>query len=397
MVDLFSVRMWHQSTNCLCEEKGDEVALQKADDCLHLYSPPPNLPRQGGGALSSLPWLEGLREGDKKTYSFKRIIDTGVFYICILSILLGLAATPSGAAVFGMAAEDVIIDQAGRKIVVKDPYNRIISLYGAHTENLFELGLDREIIGVSRHEDYPPQALKKPVFSYRDDPEKFLAARPDLVLIRPMIDRGYPQFVERLEKSGITVASLQPGTVDEMYTYWQILGILTGKPDRASKMVDNFQKAVLQFNTLTASIVSRKKVYFEAIHSKMKTFSPNSMAIFALETAGGINIAADAIPVRKTNIAYYGKERILSRAMEIDVYLAQSGTMNQPSISLIKNEAGYQVIKAVDQNQIYIVDERLISRPTYRLLDGITEIGRILYPEVFGNKAQTIITQAKRF
>jgi hypothetical protein len=30
-----------------------------------LLSPPPGLPRQGGGVLSSLPWREGLREGDK--------------------------------------------------------------------------------------------------------------------------------------------------------------------------------------------------------------------------------------------------------------------------------------------------------------------------------------------
>ena len=319
------------------------------------------------------------------------------FTVCILVMVLGLAVTPVDAALFRIEADNVVVDQAGRKIVTNDPYHRIISLYGAHTENLFELGLDREIIGVSRHEDYPSPALKKPVFSYHDDPEKFLAAHPDLVLIRPMIDRGYPQLVARLEKSGITVVSLQPGTVDEMYTYWRILGVLADRQDRALRMVTNFQKAVLQFNTLTVSIAIRKKVYFEAIHSKMKTFSPDSMAVFALETAGGINIAADAIPVRKTNIAYYGKERILSCAAEIDVYLAQSGTMNQPSVSLIKNEPGYQVIKAVHHNQVYIVDERIISRPTYRLLDGITKIGRILYPEVFGDNIQKIIHQARRF
>jgi iron complex transport system substrate-binding protein len=338
-----------------------------------------------------------METGDKKVFSLIKRIDAKISFVCILAIVLGLAVTPIDAALFRIEADNVIIDQAGRKIFTNDPYHRIISLYGAHTENLFELGLDREIIGVSRHEDYPPRALKKPEFSYHDDPEKFLAAHPDLVVIRPMIDRGYPQLIARLEKSGITVVSLQPGTVEEMYTYWRILGVLTGRQDRALRMVANFQKAVLEFDTLTASIVIRKKVYFEAIHSKMKTFSPDSMAVFALETAGGINIAADAIPVRKTNIAYYGKERILSRAAEIDVYLAQSGTMNQPSVSLIKNEPGYQVIKAVHHNQVYIVDERIISRPTYRLLDGINEIGRILYPEVFGDNAQKIIYQARRF
>jgi iron complex transport system substrate-binding protein len=298
---------------------------------------------------------------------------------------------------FRIAAPNVVIDQAARKIIINDPHHRIISLYGAHTENLFQLGLDQEIIGVSRHEDYPSKALEKLVFSYHDDPEKFLAVRPDLVLVRPMIDRGYPQLVTRLEKSGITVASLQPGTVEEMYTYWQILGVLAGRQDRALKMAANFKAAISEFKTLTASIPVRKKVYFEAIHNKMKTFSPDSMAVFALESAGGINVAADAMPVRKTNIAYYGKERILARGAEIDVYLAQSGAMNRPTVSLIKSEAGYQVIKAVHQNEIYIVDERIVSRPTYRLLDGIAKIGNILYPEFFGDKAQKILNQAKSF
>ena len=292
---------------------------------------------------------------------------------------------------------DAVIDQAGRKIIIHQPYHRIISLYGAHTENLFALGLDTEIIGVSRHEDYPPGALDKPVFSYHDDSEKFLAARPDLVLVRPMIDSGYPQLTARLEKSGIKVVSLQPGTIDEMFIYWQILGSLTGRSERAAGMIANFQKAILDFKALTATIAQRKGVYFEAIHSKMKTFSPDAMAMFALETAGGVNVAADATPVRNTNIAYYGKERILARADEIDIYLAQSGAMNRPSISLIKNEVGFQIIKAVQNDQIYIVDERIVSRPTYRLLSGITKIGEILYPDVFDEKAHAIMTQAKRF
>ena len=320
-----------------------------------------------------------------------------IYGLVTVGLIYGLNIPTAIGDRFRVEAPNQVIDQAGRKMVIHDPHQRIISLYGAHTENLFRLGLAQAIIGVSRHEDYPAEALEKPVFSYHDDPEKFLAARPDLVLVRPMIDRGYPQLMTRLEKSGISVASLQPGTVDEMYTYWQILGILTGKQDRALKMAANFKAAISEFKILTASIPVRKKVYFEAIHSKMKTFSPDSMAVFALETAGGINVAADAVPVRKTNIAYYGKERILARGAQIDVYLAQSGAMNRPTVALIKKEAGYQVIKAVHQNEIYIVDERIVSRPTYRLLDGIVKIGEILYPDVFGDNAQKIISRAKRF
>ena len=317
------------------------------------------------------------------------------FYPVIAVILFCILSIPAGAG--GLRAENpnAVIDQSGRRIGVDKPYQRIISLYGAHTENLFSLGLDKEIIGVSRFESYPAQALTKPVFSFHDDPEKFLAARPDLVLVRPMIDRGYPQFVTRLEKSGITVVSLQPATVSEMYTYWKILGVLTGRQAQAAAMILHFEKISSNLKAVSSSILVKKKVYFESIHSKMKTFSSDSMAIFALETAGGINIAGNAKPVRKTNIAAYGKERILSRATQIDVYLAQSGAMNRPTVSMIKSEPGFAAIKAVSGNQIYIIDEQIVSRPTLRLLEGIHEIGKILYPDVFDkNRAKFLKEQA---
>ena len=66
----------------------------------------------------------------------------------------------------------------------------------------------------------------KEIFSYHDDPERFLATRPDLVLIRPMIARGYPRLVQRMEQSGIRVVSLQPTTVDQLAGYWRFLGQL---------------------------------------------------------------------------------------------------------------------------------------------------------------------------
>jgi iron complex transport system substrate-binding protein len=309
------------------------------------------------------------------------------FCLMISVILFCVVSVPAGTdGQFLTESPNVVVDQSGRRIVVDKPYKRIISLYGAHTENLFSLGLDKEIIGVTRHESYPARALTKPVFSYHDDPEKFLAARPDVVFVRPMIDRGYPQFVTRLEKSGIAVVSLQPATVSEMYTYWEILGVLTGRQTQASDMISHFQNISSNLKAATSSIAVKKRVYFESIHSKMKTFSPDSMAIFALETAGGINVAGDAKPVRNTNIAGYGKERILSRATQIDVYLAQSGAMNRPTVAMIKSESGFNAIKAVYDHQIFIIDEQIVSRPTLRLLEGIHEIGKILYPVIFNSK-----------
>jgi len=88
----------------------------------------------------------------------------------ILSVfVLNLLLTP------GLNASDKtnsFIDRSGNKIVIETSFKRIISLYGAHSENLFSLGLEEEIIGVSKNEAYPPRATTKPVFSYHDDNNK---------------------------------------------------------------------------------------------------------------------------------------------------------------------------------------------------------------------------------
>jgi len=298
-------------------------------------------------------------------------------------LLAGVWVCQAWGAVPALYPDGAIGDQAGRRIQIRQPFQRIISLYGAHTENCFRLGLGRRLIGVSPNTRYPDEARRLPVFSYHDDAEKFLAARPDLVLVRPMIDRGYPQLMARLTRSGICVVSLQPATVDAMFTYWRILGRLGGQTRRAEAMVAAFQGAVQDLRALSAGVKAKKRVYFEAIHGKMKTFTPDSMAIFALEAAGGINLAADANASHGTNIANYGKERILALGARMDLYLAQVGAMNRPTLAMIRNEPGFQAIKAVREGQIHLVDEMVVARPTFRLLEGIVRIGERLYPERF--------------
>ncbi len=288
------------------------------------------------------------------------------------------------------------MDSDGTEIRVEHPFARIISLYPAHTENLIAMGAGGQIVAINRgtHLDLP-ELKEISRISYRDDPERFLAIEPDLVLIRPMISRFYPNLVKQLRKQGIAVVSLQPSSFRGLFSYWHTLGILSGKQENARGMEERFRQGMAELKRIVAEIPAEKRprVYFEAIHSKMKTFSPDSTPMFVLETAGGRNVAADAKPVRNSNIAYYGKEKILTRASEIDIFLAQKGRMNPVTVETITNEPGFQVIKAVREGKVYLVDEAIVSRPTMRLLQGVWTIHRILYPgspNHLGLKQQTI-------
>ncbi len=260
-------------------------------------------------------------------------------------------------------------------------YTRIISLYSAHTENLVSLGAADLIVGISPSDNYPPKILEKKRFSYRDDTERFIAATPDLVLVRPMIERSYPKLISKLRQAGIAVVSLQPTSVKGIFDYWKELGKLTGQEEEAEEMISQFNSrlGVIKKRVDQIPQSDRPQVYFESMHRKMKTFAATSIAIFALEQAGGSNIAKDARQVHSTNIAEYSKEKIMSHAEEIDIFLAQKGRMNPIDIETIRNETGFQAIKAIRENRISLIDEHLVSRPTMRLIDGIEHLNTLLY------------------
>lgn len=198
-------------------------------------------------------------------------------FVYFLVALLSLAASAVRAAVtIPLEVDDTgFVDSAGRRCNVQAPFRRIISLYGAHTENLYAMGAGDQVIGVGSNDDWPPEATSKPVHSYHDDLEKFLAVQPDLVLVRPMIDRGYGQLIRQLEDHGVLVVSLQPSSLEQMFVYWRILGLLAKRQAAAHHMIMNFKETMVRIRHLTAAIQAKKRVYFEAIHDRMRTFYPH--------------------------------------------------------------------------------------------------------------------------
>lgn len=275
-----------------------------------------------------------------------------------------------------------IVDNDGITHHLAAPASRIISLYPAHTENLDALGAAPSLLGIAKSDTYPDSILGKPRFSHHDSLEKFIDADPDCILIRPMISRAKPDLIKKLRAYGIRVISLQPTSFAELYQYWRTLGKISGTEVEADEMIAAFQENLNDIERVHEDLAFSEKprVYFESIHARMRTFSPDSISMFCLQAAGGINIADDALSRHGTNIADYSKERIIAKAHSIDIFLAQSGRMNRITVDEIINEPGFGAIKAVRDNHVYLIEEHLVSRPTTRLLEGIRQIQRIIYP-----------------
>lgn len=259
------------------------------------------------------------------------------------------------------------------------PYSRVVSLYAAHAENLAAMGAGALLVGVSE----PLPGVDAPVVGARDGAEAIAALKPDLVLARPMHRSVQPGLLEQLERLGIAVACLQPVSPGELEPYWLELGRLTGREPEAKTMAGDFRRELAALREAAARIpeARRKRVFFESIHRQMKTVTPGSMAAFVLESAGAINLAADAEAVAGTNIARYGLERVIALGDSMDAYLAQQGPMNPVTIDEIRATPGFEAIRAVREGRIYLVDEALVSRPTPRLLDGVRTVSALLHSE----------------
>ncbi|MEG0919021.1 MAG: ABC transporter substrate-binding protein [Anaerovoracaceae bacterium] len=278
------------------------------------------------------------------------------------------------------------IDDEGEKFEIKKPYEKIVSLYSAHTENLYALGEGDRLVGAHKTSIYPPAAAKLPRFDYKADPEPLIALNPDLVIIRPFIDRNYPDYIKALKKAGLKVVSLYPETNNDFEKYVRILGMLTGSEDKAIAEIKKQEKRIEEIHNKVKDIKEDDKItaYFESTKTDYRTVTPESNPGKAIVTAGGINLAADAKPIENgSTIASFGVEKIMEHAEDIDVYVSQRGAMNSGgSIISIPQREGFKSIKAVKEGKILELNEKIISSPTFRYYKGVNEMARAFYPEI---------------
>jgi iron complex transport system substrate-binding protein len=53
--------------------------------------------------------------------------------------------------------------------------------------------------------------------------------------------------------------------------------------------------------------------------------------------------------------------------------------MNPVDVETIINEPGFGAIKAIQNGQVYLIAEELVSRPTLRILEGIEQLNTLFF------------------
>lgn len=264
-----------------------------------------------------------------------------------------------------------IRDAHGKKHTYKKSFERIISLYPAHTEVLKDLGAEGRIVGAvrGRDEEMIPGVTE---FRLGDSVEKFIALNPDLVLVRPLVESKYAKLIEILRSQGVEVISLHPKTASELYGYWEGLGELSGREKEAGIYEATFEARKKKLMGRSSRGI---RVFFEARNSRnLYTSAPDSIASFVLETAGVENIFQGKQGRAGSSLISVKYEELLMEGADIDLYIAQAGTMNPRSLADIEGQRGAKYIKAIRDGRVLIIDESLMSRPTARLLDAVEDI-----------------------
>lgn len=268
------------------------------------------------------------------------------------------------------------------------PRPRIISLYAAHTEILLRLGARDNLVGISSQETYQGPETEDwtipPTFTTDDDVEKFLATKPDLVLLRPMHLANRP-LISALRQAKIKIKALQVLKSNELYQYWRDLGALVKRNGEAENMIANFDHHIATYYESANRRPNHEKpgIFLEAVHDQIKTFTPDSLPVWLVELAGGHNAASDAQPqVADLIITEYGPERLLAKAGEVDIFISQSGPMNNTPLAQIKKRRLYQPLRAFKENRVYKISEAILARPTPSLLEGLKKISTLTGLEV---------------
>ena len=305
------------------------------------------------------------------------------FLFALLTIVLVLSACAPAATPVPTATSDPAItltDGLGRQVILAAPAQKIISLAPSNTEILYAIGAGGAMIGRDDLSDYPEEAKNLPsvggnMGSY--NLEEIAKLQPDLVLASEL---NTPEQIKSLEDLKITVFVLtNPTKFEGLYQNLETTGILTGHQSEAAKLSADLQAREKAVTDALAGISDRPKVFYELDASdpaKPYTVGPNTFIDILISMAGGANIGANL----KGDYPQISQEELLAQDPDI-ILLGDAAYGTTPE--QVATRPGWSVIKAVKANQVFAVDDNLVSRPGPRLIDGLESLAKAIHPEAF--------------
>ena len=155
-----------------------------------------------------------------------------------------------------------VIDQIGRSIILPIRPERIVSLVPSQTELLFDLGLDGQIVGVTRFCIHPGSqaSVKTRVGGTKDfNFDLINDLKPDLIIGNK--EENYIEGIEELSKH-FPVWMSDIATLDDACEMMMGIGEITDRKDKARNLVNEIRSSFYSFSTINDPTSIKSCAYF---------------------------------------------------------------------------------------------------------------------------------------
>lgn len=275
----------------------------------------------------------------------------------VRALLALLAALP---ATFAHAAVD-LTDDAGHRLHLERPAQRIVSLAPHVTELLFAAGAGSKVVGVVQHSDYPPEATRLPqVGSHtRVDLEAVAALKPDLVIAWKSGNRDAQ--LDRFNALGIPVYVNEPRSLEAVAQSLEQFGRLAGTEAAANAAAAGFRQ---RQSALAARYRERPPVrlFYQIWNSPLMTINDEQVISDAIRLCGGVNVFGGL----KQLAPRISTEAVL--AANPEAIIASGMADSRPE--WLDQWKRWPTLAANAGGNLFFIPPDLIQRHTPRLLDG---------------------------
>ena len=298
----------------------------------------------------------------------------------LVSLFLALVMALSLTAAFAESSAVVVTDMAGREIALDAPATKVVALTASDCEILAALGAEDTLVGRGEYCDYPESILEVPAVQSGADTnlEQIIALEPQVVIMAKMAQTE--EQVAALEEAGIRVVVSDAQDIEGVYTAIRLIGALVGRNDEAEAMVADMQSAFADIAAKSEN--TGKTVYFEVSPLQWGLWTAGKGTFMdELATLCGLtNAFADV-----EGWAEISEEQVLERDPDYIVTISMYYGEGPTPVEEIKSRAGWEGLKAVQNDAILNADSNEISRPGPRLKDA----AETLYQFVSGDEALT--------
>jgi iron complex transport system substrate-binding protein len=269
-----------------------------------------------------------------------------------------------------------VTDETGRVVRLPQPIRRIVSLAPSVTETLFALGLGDRVVGDTDFCDYPAEAKKKSHVGGPVNPsiEAVAALHPDVVIVSTEIDRL--DSVHSLEQLGIPVYATAPHTVDEVLSSTERLANLLGAGDGGRELVAKLRGRLADLDRRLAGLPP-KGVLMIVWLDPLISVGRNEFLNDALRRAGARSVVDSPQAWPTIDL-----EEIMHTQPEYLIISNDNTQQVQRELDELQKLPAWRQLEAV-RNRRFIVLSEAISHPSPRLIDGIEQLARALYPSKF--------------